>query len=535
MSIKFKLIATTVLLLVLLVITTGVSLFFMNGMRQQTGYFTHILLPGTAMVKDVHRGAYQYQVALDGAIDNEMAGSEALKAASEYREIVGKRLAGLSDVIREERAANFLAQLERTWGAYAEVMQRVEGLIASGDIAAARRLLETDGAERLALVDDMMTRVDAYLTDVRDRLSTGFAKAQRFGVMVSVGMLVLSVLLGLVMSVLLHRSILKRIRALQHGFEQIAAGDLSTQLDDKGKDEMAELARDFNRVSAGLREAFRNIGVSSEQLRGVARDLRDGFDRTANRARSQQSEMDAVATAMNEMAITIKEVAQSADNAAASAREGEQQAQNSQQQVDRTSEAMRLLSQRVDEVAQKISEVSVSSEEIGTVLEVIQSIAEQTNLLALNAAIEAARAGEQGRGFAVVADEVRTLASRTQESTQQIVSVIDTLQDNCQSAVSVASKAVEEARETAEASDVTAEALRGVLAAISRISDLNAGIATSAEEQSHVAQEMDGNIVHIHEASKDTLNEAEQAQATSVSINDLAENLAASISRYKIG
>lgn len=533
MKLRTKLIGAFAALLALLLISSGMSIFYMNMMRLQTESFGQSLLPGTILVKDVHRGIYGYHTALGRWVATEARDVDAQSEVVALRTEVTTKLEHLTSIAGDQHSQDLVSRLQKTWRTYVALAARIENLLSVNDSQVARQLLEGDGFVILANADEIMQGVDAYLA-AATKVGTGnVAKRQQQALSMSITLLALAVILTIGMGWWVIRSILGRVRELQSAFARIGEGDLTAVIPSDGKDELAQLARDFNGVASGLCEVFHHLHQSVDELRQSGTELAGGFERTAGRARAQQIEMDAVATAMNEMTATVREVARSTDNAAGVAGEADVRAREGQRQIEASSHAMRQLSERVGQVSQKIHEVSISSKEIGAVIDVISGVAEQTNLLALNAAIEAARAGEQGRGFAVVADEVRTLASRTQESTRKITEVIERLQQSASSAVDVASAAVKQSEATAISSEATAEALRSIMAGITQISELNTGIATSAEEQSRVAEEMDSNIVHIHDASRATLEETEQALHTSGSLKKLAEGLAVHLRRYR--
>ena len=232
----------------------------------------------------------------------------------------------------------------------------------------------------------------------------------------------------------------------------------------------------------------------------------------------QQNETDLVATAMNEMTSTVEEVARNAEHASEAAREANTAAGNGYDVANQTKNEIDKLVSDVSHASEVIAKLEAESQNIGVVLDVIKGIAEQTNLLALNAAIEAARAGEQGRGFAVVADEVRTLASRTQESTSEIEGMIGRLQSGVNNTVEVMHVALEKGHQGSQQVDATLQSLKEIMDAVGRINDLNAQIATAAEEQSQVANEINGNIVNISELATNTTKDARESRETSVKL-----------------
>jgi methyl-accepting chemotaxis protein len=248
----------------------------------------------------------------------------------------------------------------------------------------------------------------------------------------------------------------------------------------------------------------------------------------------QLSETSQVATAMNEMSATVQDVARNAVEAATAAKDADVTFDEGKKVVDRVISAIGELAGEVESAANVIQQLEEESRNIGSVLDVIKSIAEQTNLLALNAAIEAARAGEQGRGFAVVADEVRTLAGRTQESTQEIEEMISRLQSGTDNAVKVMESGKEITQVGVDQAAAAGEALQTINAAVEQISGMNTQIASAAEEQSAVAEEINRSIVSINEVAEQSSIGAQQTAAASDDLAKLAEQLKALVERFKV-
>jgi methyl-accepting chemotaxis protein len=255
---------------------------------------------------------------------------------------------------------------------------------------------------------------------------------------------------------------------------------------------------------------------------------------SARNVERQRSETDQVATAINQMTATVQEVASNATNAAASANSADNNAKVGKEVVAATSDAISRLADEVENATNVIKGVEQDSASIGSVLDVIKGIAEQTNLLALNAAIEAARAGEQGRGFAVVADEVRSLASRTQESTQEIEEMIAKLQTGSKNAVGVMEQSREQAQAGVEQAREAAEALESITGAVATINDLNTQIASAAEEQSAVSEEINRSVVSISQISEETATGAEQTTSSANDLSKLAGDLQGLVSQFRV-
>jgi methyl-accepting chemotaxis protein len=311
-------------------------------------------------------------------------------------------------------------------------------------------------------------------------------------------------------------------------------GDLTARLDVKGKTEFAWVAGSFNTFVKKIAKTISNISNTSEKLASASHNLAQISASTEQGVERQLAETTQVATAMEEMTATVQEVARNAVNASDAASTADTEAATGKSIVTHAVDQINQLASEVENAANVIHELENDSNSIGEVLSVIQGIAEQTNLLALNAAIEAARAGEQGRGFAVVADEVRTLASRTQNSTLEIQQTIERLQNRAKQAVSVMDNGRKQAASSVEQAASAGESITTISERIDTINDMNNQIAGAAEEQTAVAEEINRNINNISTVTNETSTGARKTSEACKELLELADHLRDTVGQFRI-
>jgi methyl-accepting chemotaxis protein len=333
----------------------------------------------------------------------------------------------------------------------------------------------------------------------------------------------------------IRRMVLRPMHTVVQQLALIADGNFTQPVTVGSQDEIGQLAQSAEKIRQELGLALHQVVESAASLAGEAAELAAVSTATTDGVATQQRETDMVATAINEMTATVAEVARSAAHAAEAAHKADEESRDGHQIVASTINDIDKLATEIERTAEAINTLESDSENISSVLDVIRGIAEQTNLLALNAAIEAARAGEQGRGFAVVADEVRTLASRTQQSTQEIQSMIERLQKGTHDAVQAMAQNRSHAQETVQQAARAGTALKTITEAVTRISDMNSQIASAAEEQGAVAEEINRNVVKISQVAEESASGAQRITAASHDLSDLAKTLQQLTGRFTIG
>ncbi|MCW9013593.1 MAG: HAMP domain-containing methyl-accepting chemotaxis protein [Gammaproteobacteria bacterium] len=333
---------------------------------------------------------------------------------------------------------------------------------------------------------------------------------------------------------MISNTILRPARNLMNDFARMASGDFTGEISVSSGDEIGQVAGSAKILQQDVGHIVQQINQSIFQLSTSAEEV-SHVTSQANQAMLRQSqETDQVATAMNEMTATVHEVSQNAQVASDSANQANDEVNTGQSVVNESISAISKLVQQVEQAGDVIHELENNSVEIGSVLDVIRSIAEQTNLLALNAAIEAARAGEQGRGFAVVADEVRVLAQRTQTSTEEIQAMIEKLQSGAQEAVEAMNQSRSQADVTRDTAARAGQVLNSITQSVTNINDMNTLIASAAEEQNAVAEEVNQNVVNISQVSETTADSVAKTAAAAEELRNLAEELKHVISGLKV-
>ncbi len=321
---------------------------------------------------------------------------------------------------------------------------------------------------------------------------------------------------------------------LQAGTNSLSQGDLTARIRYTGNDELGQIASSFNTMSERFHSVISGLATATDQMATAAEQTASVTEQTTEGLQRQQSETIQVATAMNQMNATVQEVAHNAQNAASAAKEADAASHLGKRVVEETIDTINNLASGVENAAGVIQVLEQESNEIGNVLDVIRGIADQTNLLALNAAIEAARAGEQGRGFAVVADEVRTLAGRTQKSTGEINEMITKLQSGANNAVAAMQTGTQQAQVSVKQAAEAGSSLDSITQSVTQINDMNIQIANAAEEQTAVAEEINRNITNISSVADQTAEGARQTNQASDQVAMLSEKLRGTVAQFKI-
>ncbi|WP_429194359.1 methyl-accepting chemotaxis protein [Aeromonas veronii] len=434
-----------------------------------------------------------------------------------------------------ERDRNMFAELKTAAAKYFSAHGDLETAIRQGDIAKVQSLIKNESRAALeqAGLDGLELRKenDRVANLLTKQSEASYERAKLLSTTVGA----LTLLFVVIVAWLLIRQIRNPVMTLLEQTRQVAAGNLTSQLDMKqfSHDELGKLAQGFNEMQSNLRMLVNEVSGSVVQLGAAAEEISAVAQQSANNMGAQQHELNQLATAMNEMQATVQEVARNTNDAASAATSASDTAAQGSETVNDSIGRIEKVATAIEETALVIRQLGDDSRNIGMVLEVIQGIAEQTNLLALNAAIEAARAGEQGRGFAVVADEVRTLAKRTQDSTSQINHIISELQQRANEAGITMQQSQDMMSETVHTAREAGASIAEISSSVNSISHMNIQIATATEEQGAVSEELNRNVVNISNASEEVATGAKQMAQACNDLNLLATQLQEVVRKFR--
>jgi methyl-accepting chemotaxis protein len=415
-----------------------------------------------------------------------------------------------------------------------QLQQAIAGLKAYKDAVGQYRDAQAVGQAALEkmtpLGSELLTLSEEMLADQNTKRSQESAKA----VMTILAATLLAVVLSILAALVITRQITRPLNDTLRVVERVAAGDLSQDLTIERKDELGKLQGSIQRMTLSLRELIGGIRDGVTQIASAAEELSAVTEQTSAGVNSQKVETDQVATAMHEMTATVQEVARNAEEASEAAVAADQQAREGERVVSEAIAQIERLASVVDHSSEAMGALKVESDKIGSVLDVIKSVAEQTNLLALNAAIEAARAGEAGRGFAVVADEVRSLAQRTQKSTEEIEGLIASLQSGTQQASNIMDSSRALTGSSVELTRRAGGSLESITRTVSAIQSMNQQIAAAAEQQSATAEEINRSVINVRDVSEQTSAASEETAASSVELARLGNHLQVLVSRFTV-
>ncbi|MFQ2729079.1 methyl-accepting chemotaxis protein [Aeromonas caviae] len=537
MTIGKKLTAGFAVLGLMMAFIGGFSLFEFSKMNRAAIGFTDSILPAvvrTSTLGETINALRRYELDVFLVADDAQQKARYRNESEKSLQEAARQIVAHDGTIwaedREERRAFDIVKAD--WERYIALHQRIRQMQDSGQMAEARHLFMGEG---VTLYTNLTKSVGELI-----RINHGYSVGSRAEVVDAFDSAKLSVTLALViglalvvaLSVVLTRQIRDPLIMLARQAQRIASGDLGRgELQEwvRGnrfnRDELGQLGSAIDRMQGALAELVSEISGSVSQLSSAVEEVSTISEQSAKGMASQQGEVSQVATAMNEMQSTVNEVARNTTDAMGAAKQASRTSTQGNQVVRSAIGSIEQVSRQIEQAGSVVQQLETDSASISMVLDVIRGIAEQTNLLALNAAIEAARAGEQGRGFAVVADEVRSLAQRTQASTAEISKMIEVLQERTAEAGSAMQLSRQQMQESVELAREAGSSIDSINGAVTQITDMNTLIATATEQQNAVTEELNRSIVKIHTAADENAQGAQQTAQACVELSKLANTL----------
>ncbi|MFM5842059.1 methyl-accepting chemotaxis protein [Aeromonas sanarellii] len=509
----------------------------LRGVRDRVLNFTDSTLPSVISVENLLydvsyvRRAQFALLMVEDVVDRQVRRGRIQESLGKVEQALGAYEATVG-AEHERRAFN---RVRQHWLQYLGAVNRVDQLFSLGDREQARDVLFGSNAAYTELEQSVNALVEVNLGFVRENRGSLLGSVNRVTLFASASIGALLLFMG-VMTWFLTRQICLPLQAVVAQANAIAQGDLTHDLDRRhiGQDELGMLARASLKMQDNLRGLIEEVVAAVTQLGAAIEEVSTVSEQSAQGIQSQQQEISQVATAMAQMKATVADVAGNTEVASESASSANALARRGNQDVQGTLVAITRVAEEMEQAGTLVAELERESAQINLVVDVIRGIAEQTNLLALNAAIEAARAGEQGRGFAVVADEVRTLAGRTQASTGEIVAIIETLQVRANQAKAVTGQSCEMIRQCVSQSERTGSGIQQIEEAVAQIADMAIQIASACGEQDAVSDELGRNVARINDSANEVAGGADHTARACLELSQLAAGLRQTMGRFRL-
>ncbi|WP_331343955.1 methyl-accepting chemotaxis protein [Cellvibrio sp. UBA7661] len=508
----------------------------MSNMQQKADEVKSIWVPALNATGELNLALMRYRVnAVRAVVDVDpvaIAQAESnLRARAQDAEIAQ---ASYEKLITEPEERRLFDELRDIKNRYIQATEKILVAMKQGDKQAALQIVEAEQGPLADQLTKMLLELGQINRDGAEAAAQQSQQTYSSSKTWVISSIVLALVITAVLALALSRSIVSPLQQAVKATETIAGGNLTQSIHVEGSDEPAQLLAALVRMQDNLRSAIGQIGNASVQLASAGEELSSVAEDSSRNLQRQNDEIQQAASAVTEMSAAVDEVARNAVSTAEASNESSRLAYEGRDKVGHTVSALKAMTEEFTRTSALISGLADQSQDIGKVLDVIRAIAEQTNLLALNAAIEAARAGEAGRGFAVVADEVRALAHRTQVSTQEIEQMISKVQGGTAAAVDSMRDSVQHAGQTLGVAEQAGEALEQIYQKAGQISERNLLIASASEEQAAVAREVDRNIINISDLSTQSAAGANQTSAATYELARLATELNSLVTRFVI-
>ncbi|HEK1688399.1 TPA: methyl-accepting chemotaxis protein [Pseudomonas putida] len=510
------------------------SLIQMGNIRQAGIIIENVNVPSIKLLDEITALNLRLRTLSYRLLVNRDSQADTMRLMDERNAQIDKARSAYAPLVTEPEEQAAFDQLGQLLTQYRQIEARMRSLSQAGQLDPMREMLNRDLLANSDQINKAMDHLLQINTAQTRKTNEEAARQYDSAFMLVIGLLVAATVLTLLFALILTRSIVRPIDDALRAAEQIAEGDLTQRVTTDGTDEAARLLQAMAKMQDKLRDTLQLIAGSATQLASAAEELNSVTDESARGLAQQNNEIQQAATAVTEMTSAVEEVARNAVSTSQASGEASRSAGDGRDLVIETVGAIERMSSDVQATARLIEDLAGQSRDIGKVLDVIRGLADQTNLLALNAAIEAARAGEAGRGFAVVADEVRALAHRTQQSTSEIERMIGSIQGGTEHAVESMRTSTDRAESTLNIARGAGLALDTITSAVAQINERNLVIASAAEEQAQVAREVDRNLVNINDLSVQSATGAHQTSMASAELSRLAVDLNGLVARFRV-